>query len=488
MIGFPFTRILVTSDGEKAWWCNLAEDINAVGEYLIPHLMKAAFSREYYRHYQAVYTEIKRICEKIRKEGLSGLSPAELSAKYEHLYGKLKRYHALSFDIDAIDIVLEQLMKQKFEKLVRESGKGLSQKEISQLYNSIKTPSELSYVNEEQRHIYELAGDVQQSLELKRLFEYDTDMLLGKIREGFPQFWSRISALAKEYWWTSLGWTVRKEKTEKDFVEDIKNILRENPDIQGELRSMSRFIEKTACEKIRIAREFRFDSEMNAYVAIFEKYAALHDCRKEIQMKGTMAMNRFLFEIAGRYSKKFDDLVWSLPSEIQCLLRTGSIDIETSKSRKEAWFMLVTKLGIQEETGELAIKRRKEELNIAVSQVYDFKGQSASLGKAAGKAKVCYSASEAMQKVRKGDILVASMTTPDYLPAMKKASAIITDEGGVTCHAAIISGELGIPCIVGTRVATEILQDDELIEVNANHGVIKRIGNMKNAENSAFKI
>ena len=58
---------------------------------------------------------------------------------------------------------------------------------------------------------------------------------------------------------------------------------------------------------------------------------------------------------------------------------------------------------------------------------------------------------------------------------MKMAGAIITDEGGLTCHAAIISRELGTPCIIGVQVATEVLKDGDLVEVDANNGVIKKI-------------
>jgi len=74
---------------------------------------------------------------------------------------------------------------------------------------------------------------------------------------------------------------------------------------------------------------------------------------------------------------------------------------------------------------------------------------------------------------RTGDILVTSMTRPEFVPIMRKASAIVTDEGGITCHAAIISRELNIPCIVGTKIATQVLKDGDEVEVNANEGVIK---------------
>ena len=87
---------------------------------------------------------------------------------------------------------------------------------------------------------------------------------------------------------------------------------------------------------------------------------------------------------------------------------------------------------------------------------------------------------EVGKKVNKGDILVASMTTPDYIPAMKKAAAIITDEGGITCHAAIIAREFNIPCIIGTKNATKTLKDNNIIEVNANNGTITILNSQNN--------
>ena len=96
---------------------------------------------------------------------------------------------------------------------------------------------------------------------------------------------------------------------------------------------------------------------------------------------------------------------------------------------------------------------------------------SAGSGKVKGRVKILLSPRN-LEKMKKGDILVAPMTSPDYIVAIRKAAAIVTDEGGLTCHAAIVSRELGIPCIVGTKIATKILKDDDKVEVNANHGVV----------------
>ncbi len=80
-----------------------------------------------------------------------------------------------------------------------------------------------------------------------------------------------------------------------------------------------------------------------------------------------------------------------------------------------------------------------------------------------------------IQKFPKGKILVTSMTAPEYITAIRKAKAIITDEGGITCHAAIVSRELKIPCIVGTKIATQVFRTGDKVEVDANKGIIRKI-------------
>ncbi|NQU98808.1 hypothetical protein HQ533_05035 [Candidatus Woesearchaeota archaeon] len=82
---------------------------------------------------------------------------------------------------------------------------------------------------------------------------------------------------------------------------------------------------------------------------------------------------------------------------------------------------------------------------------------------------------EDIKKMPEGNILVTEMTAPDMILAMKKASAIVTDVGGLLCHAAIVSRELKKPCIIGTKVATKVLKDGDFVEVDANKGVVKKI-------------
>lgn len=101
-------------------------------------------------------------------------------------------------------------------------------------------------------------------------------------------------------------------------------------------------------------------------------------------------------------------------------------------------------------------------------------GTCASVGVARGKVKLVFCPAD-MDKVEKGDIVVAPETTPDLLPIFHKASGIITDMGGITGHAAIVSREFGLPCIVGTRNATRVLKDNDMIELDATNGMIRKL-------------
>jgi phosphoenolpyruvate synthase/pyruvate phosphate dikinase len=101
-------------------------------------------------------------------------------------------------------------------------------------------------------------------------------------------------------------------------------------------------------------------------------------------------------------------------------------------------------------------------------------GQTGNKGLSTGTVKVITKQSE-FNKMEKGDVLVTTMTTPDYVPLMQKANAIVTDIGGLLCHAAIISRELGVPCVIGTKFATQLLKDGDQVEVDANKGRVRLI-------------
>jgi pyruvate,water dikinase len=117
----------------------------------------------------------------------------------------------------------------------------------------------------------------------------------------------------------------------------------------------------------------------------------------------------------------------------------------------------------------LAKAEKKQEEEVEVKPL--LKGLGASPGIGTGRVKLVLDIND-LGRVEKGDVLVTQMTTPDYVPAMLKTVGIVTNEGGMTSHAAIVSRELGVPCIVGTSTGTQVLQEGALVSVDGSRGIV----------------
>ena len=169
-------------------------------------------------------------------------------------------------------------------------------------------------------------------------------------------------------------------------------------------------------------------------------------------------------------SSKFKDVVNLLKFEEIASGRMPS-DFELQK-RKEGFIYFEDAI-----YSDLSIKglERLHDLEIQdskMTQKEHLRGFSAMHGKVEGKVRIIFKIDQ-ISRVKKGDILIAPMTTPDYAPAMKKAAAFVTDEVGITCHASIVARELKKPCIIGTKLATTLFKDGDLVNVNADEGVVR---------------
>jgi len=146
-------------------------------------------------------------------------------------------------------------------------------------------------------------------------------------------------------------------------------------------------------------------------------------------------------------------------------------------NRRFRFSVMYCKLGkIKIYTGKQAkdfLKKQNFE-KIVINQSDELKGTPAFVGRVKGRVKII-NLPEEMIKMEKGNIMVSHTTFPSLVPAMKKAAAIVTDDGGITCHAAIVARELKIPCVVGTKFATKVLKDSDMVEVDANKGIVRKI-------------
>ena len=113
-------------------------------------------------------------------------------------------------------------------------------------------------------------------------------------------------------------------------------------------------------------------------------------------------------------------------------------------------------------------------VSVNFAQAKELKGTIAFKGVVRGTVKIVKIAHE-IDKVREGDILVAPTTAPSFIIGMHRAAAFVTDEGGITSHAAIVAREMRKPCIIGTKIATKVFKDGDEVEVDAEHGIVKKV-------------
>lgn len=228
--------------------------------------------------------------------------------------------------------------------------------------------------------------------------------------------------------------------------------------------------QKALERKQKLIEEFQLGREERLLLEIADRFSWQQDERKKTMMMTNHYLEIILKELSRRTGIKEEMLQWSCFDEIENVLLHGMRYDEEWKRRKEHCAVVQTEDGYEILSGASA-KEVYDVLFPPREQVVSLNGMVASRGHARGRVKVLQKWDD-VADMPQGAILVASMTRPEMVPAMQKAGAIVTNEGGITSHAAIISRELGIPCIIGTKRATEILKDGDDVDVDALIGVV----------------
>ena len=183
------------------------------------------------------------------------------------------------------------------------------------------------------------------------------------------------------------------------------------------------------------------------------------------EMQGKQKLSDAEIPELARVAKRIEEH-YRFPQDIEYAMEKGKLYIVQSRP-------ITTLTGKKEAEGGRRGKgmtETKEKKDMSDAKIL-VQGLGASPGAGTGKVRILKTSKE-IKNMERGEILVTEMTTPDFVPGMKKAAAIITDTGGMTSHAAIVSRELGIPCIVGTGNATQVLKDGMEVTVDGSHGMV----------------
>lgn len=235
--------------------------------------------------------------------------------------------------------------------------------------------------------------------------------------------------------------------------------------VLDELKSISKDKKPEVVTNVRIPNEFKKLIPIGSEL-IFHRSNLI-----ETIDRVAFSYRPMMKELSKKYNLSYDDIISLTHYEVIDLIDKGKMPEDLRKRKKKYGITFINdKYSIllgRELKKALSIFQPKKRIRAT-----ELEGTIAYPGYAKGLAKIMRTIKDA-SKVEKGDIIVAAETTPEYILAMRKAAAFITNQGGITSHAAIIAREMKKPCIIGTKIATKVLKDGDLVEVDADKGMVK---------------
>lgn len=382
---------------------------------------------------------------------LEKLSSANIASIWNNINTEYGRLLSVSHIVEGFSLTTEDEIRELVSKDFNGDLDSLS---------ILTCPPKHSFIIEEQYKIAIIARFIQK-LGIERIDK--------KILNTHTEIYNLLSQHSKKYFWKSDNYTESRRLDINDFILEINNALTEYnktekiiknfESLEDRLKQREKLLKSVSSARLRMLLE------------INHVICEIHDRRKEYMTQMLHFLSEPLKVLAKRTKIPFQKIVYLLPDEIFKLQEVAN----DFNKRRELSVYYFSKDSHAIYTGSKAIELSsiliKDKLE-STNEINELRGMVACLGQATGKVKVCRGLSE-LNKFKKGDILVACMTQPEFVPAMKIASAIITDEGGLTSHAAILSREFKIPCITGTKYATKILKDGDVVEVDANNGIVR---------------
>lgn len=363
---------------------------------------------------------------------------------------------------------IEKFLEEKISKIVKEkltkSGrKGLLEKYI----NALIIPRKENFVAKELREIFALSAEIQSDRFLSKIFNEEPEDIIKNL-ENRPALLHKLQNHAEKFGFLNMYTYEGNPLTVEDVAARIKECLRQNCVSKLKEIEKEKLESENRCKAI--ISELELDVDAKKLIELAQEYLYLRLYRLDVLNIAGFKVRKLLGEIARRMNLTYEDIIYLSHEEILSFFATGrKPDKELINQRKKDYGTLLVDGEFKIVSGDELEREKsleKEVVKEIPKNISLLEGTVASLGKHIGRVKVVLYNPD-INKVEKGDVIVSTMTNPYYVPAMIRAGAIVTDEGGILSHAAIVSRELGIPCIIGTHIATKVLKDNDLVEVDA---------------------
>ncbi len=394
-----------------------------------------------------------KFIRKVHETDLTKKSNAELWKYYEQYCHYYKEVGVLGEPVafcvkDALANHLENYLRRQLKE------KGLK-KRFAEFFSALVSPTIPSFATREEQELIKIAVKAQQ--------------------KGIPAMQRELEKHTNEFFW--LPYDYESEIWGKEYFESVLRELIKKPaaDLKAQAKRQKNQFGELKQKQKKFIHEAGIDLQHKQLFQVMQDASQAMDLKKEVLTQSHWYKNSLMKEIAKRLHIPFYHTYFIVPGEMKTGLLEGKLDKKGIETRQQHCVSICQDGKTVIETEENAKAwEQKVVTQTAVEESKELHGTCACPGSAIGKARVLLNSNQ-IHEMREGEILVAQATTPDFVPAMKKAKAIITNEGGITSHAAIVSRELGVPCIVGVANATKLIKTGELIEVHAASGTIKKI-------------
>ncbi len=256
------------------------------------------------------------------------------------------------------------------------------------------------------------------------------------------------------------------------FIDELRRVTRP----EQELKTLKREFTLHQQKRSQVIRALRPGPRLKLLLQFMAENVFLRDHRDMIREKLNLELKKFYLEAGKRMGLSVADVATLLDKEMIYYLGKGKKFPQAEVAKRQKAFVLIQKgKPARIYSGKAAVAKAKHELKLSHLKCgHEVRGVCGSPGQARGRVVVVLTNRD-LPKVRPGDIMVIPMTRPDFVSVVRRAAAVVTDEGGVICHAAIIARELGIPCVVATKIGTKVFTEGELVLVDADKGVVAKV-------------
>ncbi len=469
--GRAYKKMLCRYEDYNLWFYYGKKDSDEVGEHLADLIIGTpGFAKEINDNIIKEADKLRAFSETIpqEREELTQLSDEELWSIYSTHHSIHQEYYTWGWIPVCVDMFHGNLTK-RMKTYLKEHG--VSNDALNEKFVILTQPIKQSLIVIEQEELLAIGIAIEKNKELRDDFvQKNVDDILNILPEDIQVMFQEHT---NKYYYTKHLWVSGEYKV-RDYVTQIKDIF-----ATGELPSIILKKQTIAGEKAITQRSELLDTLAidDTWRAIFDGYGEFMVTkmyRRYAQLLAVHHMSPVLKEIAKRKHITEKQVRFATVEDTRKMLLEDNVDEEELLRRAQRCVYYAEKGFSKVYTGAGAAKMEKDLVEKIDETLTELSGETGCLGYGKGPVKIIIRA-EDMEKMNQGDVLVSIATDPDIVPAMKKASAIVTEQGGVTSHAAIVSRELGIPCVIGTKIATKIFKDGDIVEVDANMGVVRKL-------------